>query len=388
MTPRFTPLKRRNPSGEIVWVARFRMPDGRRRVATPTWNGGKGTFTLKRLAQQAIDEAVELAYGLGVRQPETIRSYFKVWPERYPRAARTNATNVDRITRMLEIEIESRPLGDWRFDELRRRHALAIVDHLLRVDGRAVQGVRNMLGSLSVLTENAIDDEAAGANPFKGIRLRRNDPRAQKASKPIRVWSFAQMRDFAAGGRAEIRARTPRPSSKTGLCYSRHDYEALLLVPGLTGLRLGEFLALQREDFDGQTLTVRRTTHEGEITEGTKTDHGEPTAGRVVPCPPSLVAAIRAMPTRIDSPWLFPSPTGKLWRERNFYRDVWTPARIATGIEATPHHCRHSYVTHLHAAGIDPADLAKVAGHTVETMIGTYTHALERSHDRIREVIG
>ena len=45
-------------------------------------------------------------------------------------------------------------------------------------------------------------------------------------------------------------------------------------------------------------------------------------------------------------------------------------------------------ITHLRAAGIDDADLAAVAGHTVETMIGTYTHPLRRSHDRIRKVIG
>jgi hypothetical protein len=42
----------------------------------------------------------------------------------------------------------------------------------------------------------------------------------------------------------------------------------------------------------------------------------------------------------------------------------------------------------LRAEGIDDADLAAIAGHTVETMIGHYTHALGRSFDRVREVIG
>lgn len=57
-------------------------------------------------------------------------------------------------------------------------------------------------------------------------------------------------------------------------------------------------------------------------------------------------------------------------------------------MDPTPHEFRHSYVTHLRAAGVDDADPAAVAGHTVETMISVYTHALERSHDRIRAVIG
>lgn len=282
---------------------------------------------------------------------------------------------------MLDIKIEGRSVGEWRFDELRRRHVLELVDRLLRDQKRAVQGVRGILASLSALCEDAITDEVAGGNPFKGVRLRQNDPRAEKASRPVRIWSFEQMRSFAMGGQPAARRSLmpPRPP---------HDYEALLLVPGFTGMRLGEFLSLTRGDFDGKAFTVRRTAHDGEVSAGTKTDHGEAAAGRIVPCPPSLASLIRGMPTRIDSDLLFPTPTGRLWRERNFYRDVWDPARRFTGIQATPHQFRHSYITHLRAAGIDDADLAEVAGHTVETMIGHYTHALRRSHDRIREVIG
>ena len=58
------------------------------------------------------------------------------------------------------------------------------------------------------------------------------------------------------------------------------------------------------------------------------------------------------------------------------------------GCDYAPHDLRHSWVTHLRAAGIDPADLAAVAGHTVETATARYTHALGRSDDRIRQVIG
>lgn len=49
---------------------------------------------------------------------------------------------------------------------------------------------------------------------------------------------------------------------------------------------------------------------------------------------------------------------------------------------------RHSYVSHLPAAGVDDADLAAIAGHTVLTMVTHYTHALGKSFDRVRGVIG
>jgi hypothetical protein len=68
--------------------------------------------------------------------------------------------------------------------------------------------------------------------------------------------------------------------------------------------------------------------------------------------------------TRIDTTVLFPTPTGRIWWERNFYRDVWQPAREASGLDCTPHDFRHSWVTHLRAAGIDASDLAEIAGHT------------------------
>jgi integrase len=133
---------------------------------------------------------------------------------------------------------------------------------------------------------------------------------------------------------------------------------------------------------------VRVTAHNGRAQPGTKTDHREPGAGRIVPCPAELAELIRSRPARIDTALLFPTPRGKIWWERNFYRDVWAPAQEQSGLDIRPHEMRHSYVTHLRAARIDDADLAAIAGHTVQTMIGRYTHALGRSFDEVRQVIG
>jgi integrase len=71
-------------------------------------------------------------------------------------------------------------------------------------------------------------------------------------------------------------------------------YEAMVRVFTDTGLRLGEVLPLRLEDFDGETLQVRRTAHEGKILDGTRTDHGGPDAGRVVPVPATLAWMLQA----------------------------------------------------------------------------------------------
>jgi integrase len=225
-------------------MARYTGRDGKRHIAKPRWNGGKGTFALKREAQQAIDEA----YGLSDR-PDTLGEYFATWPTHHPRSERTNETNEHRIGRVLEVDVEGIPLKQWPMRELRRRHALALVDHMLRVQGRATTGAVGILRSLSAMAEDAITDEVADLNPFKGVRVRANDPRAKKKRRQIRVFSFEQMHAFAkAAGR----------------------YEAMVRVFTDTGMRLGEVLPLRREDFDGETLKVRRTAHEGTILDGTK----------------------------------------------------------------------------------------------------------------------
>jgi len=364
MRRRETPLKRRYPSGEIVWLARYTGRDGKRRMAKPAWNGGRGTFDRKAEAQRAIDEA----YGISDK-PDTLGEYFATWTERHPRSERTNATNEHRISRVTDVEIEGIALSDWPLHELRRRHALALVDHMLRTEGRATTGAVGILRALSAMAEDAITDEVCDLNAFKGVRIRANDPRAKKKPRPIRVFSFDEMHRFAkAAGR----------------------YEAMVRVFTDCGLRLGEVLPLRLEDFDGETLKVRRTAHEGAILDGTKTDHGEPNAGRAVPVPATLAWMLQAQ-INIDGKGaeiLFATSKGRMWRERNFYRDVWRPAQQASGIDIRPHECRHSYVTQLRAAGIHDADLAEIAGHRLETMLARYSHPVRRSFEDIQRVVG
>jgi integrase len=157
-----------------------------------------------------------------------------------------------------------------------------------------------------------------------------------------------------------------------------------------TGLRLGEVLPLRREDFDSEMLQVRRTAHEGVILDGTKTDHGQPDAGRVVPVPATLAWMLEAQ-IQIngeDCELLFTTPRGRLWRERTFYRDLWKPVQEASGLDIRPHECRHSYVTRLRLAGVPDADLAAITGHSVLMMLSRYTHSTSESFSNVRAAIG
>jgi hypothetical protein len=103
---------------------------------------------------------------------------------------------------------------------------------------------------------------------------------------------------------------------------------------------------------------------------------------RLARCP-DLATLVDARPPGPESRFLYPTPTGLLWRESNSYREVWTPARLATGLDPTPHEICHSYITNLRAEGVDDADV----GQTVATMIAFYTHPLGRCDERVRRLI-
>jgi integrase len=347
-----SPVKRVNPSGKVVWVARYTGPDGKRRSA--------GTFPLKRQAQDAIHDAYKLP-----PLRDTLDEYARDRTRRYPRSPRTDQTNEGRLRAVANAVIDGRRLGDWPLAQLRRRHAVELVDRMLRDQGRSATGAANILRTLSALCEDAITDELIGANPFKGVKVRRSDPRATKSSRKPNVLAWEQMHAFAAAA---------------------GPHEPMVRMLGDCGLRIGELFALRRDrqDLKTGTFVVEGSAWEGEVVASSE----EKRHDRTGPIPPGCLEVLRAMPARIDTPWMFPTQRGNLWRVNNFYRDVWRPARRTSGIDCTPHDFRHSYVSNLSAAGVDIADLADIAGHSVEVAQARYRHALRRSFDDVNRAIG
>lgn len=67
--------------------------------------------------------------------------------------------------------------------------------------------------------------------------------------------------------------------------------------------------------------------------------------------------------------------------------NLWKPTQEASGLDIRPHECRHSYVTHLRAKGVNDADLAEIVGHRVETMLARYTHPVGNSFEAVRGLI-
>lgn len=360
-----TPVKVIGKGDKVKWKARYTASDGSRPSA--------GTFVRKGPCKApsadgscCAQHAIDAAYGQQVKaDPETVGEYAATWMARYPRSKATSQTNDKRLAVLLPVKVHGRALRDWPLSELRRRHGVELVRILLVDQGRAAEGARGILGVLAAMIEDAITDELLDANPFRGVTVRNNDPRVVKAPRTPNVFTFEAMHEFAA-------AAGP-------------GYEGMIRVMTDCGLRLGEVCGLHRADFWGDHLSVRGTAHpDGSFTEGNTSTKKHV---RDVPLPASTAALITP---RIDTTVLFPTPTGKRWDQSYFHKRIWSPARLAcpSMANATPHDFRHSWVTNLRAAGVDIADLAQMAGHTVKTASNVYTHPLGRSDDAVRKAIG
>ena len=187
---------------------------------------------------------------------------------------------------------------------------------------------------------------------------------------------------------ATLAGRNPQPSSRTVRSFTRAEVDALALelspiyqpLPAFaaaTGLRPGEWQALERRDVDRRTciLTVRRTVSSGEVIELAKTERSR----RQVPLSRRALAAIDSLPPRLDTPLLFPAPAGGVLNLNNWRRREWAPAVEASGI-ATPariYDLRSTFASDALAAGVSAFELARVMGTSIDMIERHYGTLLD-----------
>ena len=351
-----------------LWLARYTAPDGRVLQA--------GRFERKRDAQKAISEATRRAPQIGAAP--LLIEFFEEWPERFPRHPRTQQTNRERIRRYILPYLPRR--GRFQITELRRASLRHVQGELLK-SGLAKETIDGAFSAFSAMLRDAVDIELLDANPAHGIRVRPNDPRLNPARTP------------------KDRRAVPPDEVGAFIAAVPNRHRAVCWATFLIGVRPGELFALARADLDRQRqmIYVHQTVNRyGKLEPGLKTTHhvrDRERRGRWTLFPPSLIAMVETVPANIDGR-LFPSPRGRYWAHRNFYRNVWEPAKAASGTDFTLYDARHTFSSRLLAAGIPLVEVSAWMGHSlraggeqVNTTARTYAHATgEYTRAAVREL--
>jgi integrase len=150
-------------------------------------------------------------------------------------------------------------------------------------------------------------------------------------------------------------------------------YGPLVLFAAATGLRPGEWIALEHRDVDreARVVYVRRAYRNGRV----KVPKTEASI-RAVPLPTIALAALERLHTNGRSRLVFPSPGGGYFDLHNFRNRYWKPAQLAAGI--TPrrrvYDLRHTFATFALRAGISTFELSCYMGTSLGMIDRHYGH--------------
>jgi integrase len=325
-------LRTRGGDGKPRWAYRYRV-DGRG-SARPQVGG----FASQGEAMQALQVALERLHRRDGRRAQMTLSVlaeeYLAQHEAEPRTIAKLRWLLAKATRALGdrrvIELGADEIGAWR-TTLPEGHRFEATQALRQVLNRAVAW-------------RIIDSNPAKA----GV----DNPRRQHPEKrPFESW-------------AEIDAL----AEQLGPIYG-----PMVVFAAATGLRPGEWIALEHRDLDrdARVVYVRRAFAHGRL-RSTKTRRSM----RAVPLQSIALDALDRLPAPSETPLLFPAPRGGYLDLHNFRARDWKPAQLAAAIEPLrrPYDLRHTFATFALRAGISTFDLSRFMGASLTMIDRHYGH--------------
>jgi integrase len=326
------PLAGERQDGRL-WAYRYRVGGrGSRRVQ-------RGGFASEEAAVEALERALEqLRREQGLVESPTLSEFVEVYLAQHEGEPETT----EKLRWLLAKAV--RAFGERRLSEL-RSPAIAAWRMTIPPGHRfeATQALRQVLA-------RAVSWGLLDLNPSKlGVE---NPQRRYTEKRPFDSWD-------------ELYALVDKLGPRHG---------PMVLFAAATGLRPGEWLALERRDIDreAQVVYVRRTFRNGRI----KTPKTKASL-RAVPLQAIALAALdELLPQHPECPLLFPSATGGYFDLHNFRNRNWRPAQKAARI--TPlrrvYDLRHTFATFALRAGISTFDLSRYMGTSLAMIDRHYGH--------------
>lgn len=346
-------MKRANGTGTIVKLSGNRRKPYAVRVPARDRRGYVCQKTLSYHTKQIEAQAALEEYNRNLREGAapaaeklsmTVQSVYDLWSARkYEKAGKASVASYRASWARLE------PLAGLKMRDITIDHLQGVID-----SGEAAGLSRSSLSNDKVLMRAlykfAMERDIVAKDYSAFVTLPAAEAKYEKgAFSELQVKKLEQM---AAAG-------VPWADTVLMLCY--------------TGFRISEFLSLTPFSYDRDGDYLRG---------GMKTEAGK---NRVVPVHPKIKPYLLRWLER-GGETIICTVNGKRLSDKVYRSSLFRPIAEALGVpQATPHWCRHTFATRLHAAGAQELEQKRLLGHANKDVTEHYTHTdLEQLRAAIR----
>lgn len=283
-----------------------------------------GYYSSRTEALQALAEYNADPYDLHINKMTLEELYDKWSDEHYEQVSASNVTGCKAAWKLLT------PLHNMKIGELKLDHFQKILDE----SGKNSPTLKKVKIVLGLMYDYGVRHEYL--NQDKRDMIRYID--ISKAGNPN-----ARKRD--AFTKAQVKTVWKWKDS--------NEYFTVILMMIYSGVRIGEFLDLKKENVNLEEKWFDITA--------SKTKAGI----RRVPISDKVLPFFETWYHKNESDYLLTTPEGAKFEYRNFYDSYWTPLIAQAGLpdKLTPHCTRHTCISLLTAAGVDERIIQKIVGH-------------------------
>ena len=350
--------------GRWKWQGYFVDDTGKKHRPTKTFN--TEAEALKFQAEQVAKVEVKKAMK---SRDITFAECFDLWKE----AVKEGSVKISETTRKNTIQnFNKHLLPLLGHQQLNKLNVTTLKRYFtkLRKDGSSVKTVYNIYTDLKQVVKYAMKQGIIYEDPLSGFDIEK--PKA--SGQVVNVMTFA-----------EYEAIVSNPENK------KSYYLPAIMFLAETGLRVEE-LAIKKTDYhlteSGTAYIVinksivRALTDDDKSTELRLMDNVKNDASvRKVPLNAFAQNAVEnqlayCKENEIRSPFIFCTTTGAMLDQRNLLRALHMMCENAGIPKRGLHSLRKLFINHTLRQGITPFDLAKVTGHSVQTMF-KYYHDLD-----------
>lgn len=348
--------RKRYQRGSVIlqgndWYGRYResvlSPDGKEaRVRRSTLLGSRDEFPTKRLAERQLEVLLAPINSLSYRPGRiaTVEEFAERWKREV--LSRRKASTIHAAESHLRNQILPM-LGKKRLNELGVETQQIFVNRLSGTLSRKT--LLNVLGTLSSMLKTAQN----WGYLCEGVSFNKLVLPEKAISRSSIFFTAGQVRSI--------------------LSEAKGWHRVMLAIAAMTGLRIGEILALKVGDFDFQKklLTVHRSVWRGKLsTPKTSTSQAD------LPLPDALARIVHEHITTLKGEWLFPNTHGGFLTSENVVRQVLVPILDKLGIPRCGFHAfRHTHATLLLHSGATPQETQAQLRHAdPRVTISVYSH--------------